>query len=545
MSRPTRFDPAIVPVATLSAADYMADDGTDQSAGLRAMAAARAAIAGAVLLFFPTPRVAWHVVSDAPTGANPVVVSLLGDTIIAGEPDGAGGGSLLTWAGVLHQGDFGNVADTGAQQLFHLAGARVLLRDLTIQGDNDPFVAYANNQSAAIKAKSTDVLIRDVTLRTLVGFTAVDDFTGPGRNGMMRCTLDRCANGTNFGSDYSIQYRNRYISTEGTEYAGAPGLVALNDMQGGSISVGGDTAAGARKAGTLVVANSTNNSNAGVVAIIAEAYVDGWAQANVIEGATKTAMQVGSSANADSDGNTVVDNYTRSAIQSGSGSIGLEIASPASHSVVASNDVRGTTSGIEVRASDVSLFDNTADSGSAGANAIVLQATAQRAVLVGNAGTVHAQTGSTQVATPARPTGASVKLFGDVTQGFATLQVLNWDKAPFVSVTLGGVGLAPGDTYHILHPYHLLDAVYQSGVYTGDPIQLSMRPVPPPTDWPVSTTEPLPTLGPRFNAFLVVKTGHESLLDYNPGARLHMLGGHFINLLLALFGRRAGQAVCA
>ena len=511
MSAPTWLDPVIQPRRTFNALDYMAGDGSDESAGMRLLFAARAAITGDVAIYFPAPPVSYHVISAAPGGTNATVIAGVGsDTLIYGD----GAGSLIKWTGVSKIDDVGNTHNTGSQQLFNLTGARILIRDLTIQGDNDPFVAYSNNQSAAVKAKSTDVVVRDVTFANLVGFIAADDFTGAGRNHMMRCTLDHCANGTNFGSDYSIQFRNKYITTEGIEYAGVPGVIALNDMRGGGISAGGNNDPGARKPGTIVVANSIDSSALGVALITAEAYVNGWVQGNVVGRARDIAIQIGSSTPALYDSNTVVDNYADG------GRIGLEIVSLARFTMVASNvRLHGASVGAEVRADDVSLLDNRMTSGTGGAKDIILQSTAQGARLIGNTyTTLDAKAGSTQVSNPTRPTGVEVRVDGDVRNGFATVQVRNWDQAGSVSLpdsALSGSGLKPGDVYEIRHPYYLLaDEPYQEGLYTGKPVDLEMREVAPPEDWTVSTTQQLPILGPKFNAFMLFRVRHAPVHEY-------------------------------
>jgi len=520
----------------------MRADGVEDAAGMRAMFAARAAIAGDVALYFSGPGT-YSAASAAPGASGSVVIDgLVGGTLIYGD----GPASLIRWIGVTKGGNV-DVPLSSTQQLWSARTvSRLLIRDLAIEGENDPFVAYVSNQSSAIAVgypggtlAATDVMVRDVTFRTLVGFPYISRGGGDARVHAIRNAFDRCANGLNTNADFSIHWRNIYLETESDEYAGNPGLLALQDLQNGAISAGGFNTPNTEKPGTLVVGCSLKASTANVALLTAQSYTDGWLQGNVIEEAAHDAIDVGAGcSNFLFDRCAVVDNIINQATRG----IGLQCGQ---EHVLAENSVTvGPTSdsGFATGARTGTLLIDNALGGT-----FDITSSCSGLAAIGNtfpAGDeFRVASGGQAPAVATRPTGASVKLFGDVGQGFATLQVLNWDRAPFVSVTLGGIGLAPGDAYHILHPYHLLDAVYQSGVYTGDPIQLAMRPVPPPTDWPVSTTGPLPTLGPRFNAFLIVKTGHESLLDYNPGARIHFAGGHFINLLFTLFGRRARQAL--
>src|SRR6185312_10759048 len=73
-------------------------------------------------------------------------------------------------------------------------------------------------------------------------------------------------------------------------------------------------------------------------------------------------------------------------------------------------------------------------------------------------------------------------------------------------------GLAVGDLWELRHAYGLLDAEpYAAGIYVGGTVPIPMRAVAPPSDWTVSTAQPLPTLGPRFAAFLVRQTGRVAL----------------------------------
>ena len=94
---------------------------------------------------------------------------------------------------------------------------------------------------------------------------------------------------------------------------------------------------------------------------------------------------------------------------------------------------------------------------------------------------------------------------GDVGTAWAVVQVRNWSSSRSVRLDLAGVA-RHGEHYAIYHPYDLLGAPVTRVTYRGLPVRLSMTRIQPPTDWAVSTSQPLPQLGPRFGSFVVVRT---------------------------------------
>ena len=94
---------------------------------------------------------------------------------------------------------------------------------------------------------------------------------------------------------------------------------------------------------------------------------------------------------------------------------------------------------------------------------------------------------------------------GDVGTAWAVVQVRNWSSSGSVRLDLSGVA-RHGEQFAIYHPYDLLGAPVARVTYRGSPVRLSMTRIQPPADWAVSTSQPLPQLGPRFGAFLLVRT---------------------------------------
>lgn len=485
---------------------------------MRELFAARAAIAGDAAIYFPTPPVAYAVASDLDDGANPAVVSAVpSGTLIYGD----GAVSLIKWTGVVKESSGHNL-----QRLWQIKGAsRVLIRDLAIEGDNDPFVAYWQNQSSAIElAKDggtipTDVLVRDCLFRSLIGFPYHSSNFIPRRCHALRNRFVECANGLNVNADYSIQWGNVFDDTESIEYAGYPGCVALNSFRGSvaafSLSLGGRVTKNFEASGVLGVGNSLASPGGQIALQTSESFVDGWLQGNVVEGIPdldQAAMQIGAPqvspvTDYKFDRATIVDNYTHGSYK------GFVLQAGDGH-VVARNrfggtNISGGTTSYSVGQRIPTILDNTFESrftiGTAPGN-YPIQVLDNVFLTGGFAKSV----GALDPVTAERPTGVEMKLFGDVSECFATLQVRNWDDAESVTIAasdLAAIGLREGDRFHFLHPYYLLGAPYQTSVFLGGDVRLGMRAVTPPGDWTASTAEPLPTLGPRFHAFVLVRVG--------------------------------------
>lgn len=499
MSTATWLDPVIQPRRTFNALDFMAGNGSDETGGMRALFAARAAFPQDAAIYFPAPPVRYHAVSNAPQTTGSIVVETIpSGTVIYGD----GAASVIRWTGVTKAGTVG-----ASQILWQLKSvSRILVHDLWIEGDNaDPYVRYVSNQSCAIairKASVTpsDILVRDVTFRNLVGFPYQSSNFIPERCHALRCTVTECANGINVNADYSIQYRNILTDAESIEYAGIPGVIALNDVTAGYVVVGGFNSENTERPGCIAVGNSISDTLDGNTGLLTqESYTDGWLQGNVVEDSFDDGIIVAGLGNTGDflfDRCTVVNNYVSGANR------GIGLQKGEDH-MVADNEFGGDLLSGFVQAAAVTpvVRHNTFHGG------FLLNTSTAGVTFASNtfaSGSLSNQ-GGTVTTTDSR-SGTEQKLYGDVTEGFATLQVRNWDDNDAVDVDLSDSGLDEGDILAIYHPYNLLGQPYASGIYKDGAISLVMREVEPPSDWAVTTTQALPTLGPRFNAFVVAKT---------------------------------------
>ena len=529
MSTPTRLDPVINPVTTLNAADYMEGDGTDETAGFRELFAARAAIAGDVAIRFPEPPVSYHIVSDSITGAHPAVVGEVpGGTLIYGDgkgnTDGTGIKSTIYWTGVEKKNDFNDVGHSSRQLIWKFTDkSRVLIRDLRIVGDNGVFeagyVRYNNNQStpidiahAAGATVARGMVIRDVGFYNLVGYAG--HTTGAYRLcSLIRCDFQFCANGPNFNAGHIVYFQNKFNGSEGIEAAGRPGVVALND--GAALSIGGTNTQNLELPGVIVVGNTRKTTGGGssdVNIIAAECYTDGWIQGNVIEAETGDCIDVGATVGREGtylyDRCTIVNNRC-------TGRRGVGLQESQDH-LVADNDLTGSNLSAFALAEAVgSDFRGNTLHGSVIINGLASDIGWENNTFASGA---LVDTGHRTVNKPA-PTGVETKLFGNVSDGFATLQIRNWPLASTVSVDFSGSGLAPGDGYALYHPFDLLGAPYATGTYTGSNVSVPMHSVSPPDDWEVGTDAPLPDLGPKFHAFMLerVTAASSPCLSPEPG----------------------------
>lgn len=526
MSTPTRLDPVITPTATFNALDFMAGDGSDETEGMRALFAARNAVAGDAAVYFPAPSDSYHVVSDDPNGLRPAVVdSVRSGTDIYGD----GSASIIRWTGVVKASDSAGHSSS-LQKLFRMDSvSRVRFRDFRIEGDNDPVVSYLSTAAAMVFSSggspqaSTDCIVRDVEFANLVGQPALARGSGDRRVHFIRNTLEGCGPGLHLSADHSVHYRNRITDCPGGFGCTAiPVVIALNDLVRAATLVGGYIQENRFRPGTVCVGNSLDESPPNVALLTGQSYTDGWLQGNVIEDAESDAIVIGGLGSSPNEignyrydrctiannvvvssnralgiqrgpGHTVIDNQLAADLLSGFTLSGD--TNPGGHRFVG-NTLAGTW--FQGTAGDADLWvDNTFTSGHLSVSPV-----------------------ATPLITEPAPSGVEVKGFGDVREGLATIQVINWDSDDSVPVDLGalndgaGVGLVAGDPYELYHPYDLLGTPVLSGTYDpGSSIVIPMTSVDPPQDWAVSTSEPLPSLGPRANAFVLFRTQGATVSD--------------------------------
>lgn len=496
MSSPTWLDPIITKPDVFHSLQYMRGDDTDDTAGFQAMlAAVRMNGGGHIVMQRPPRRYRFESTGNGYPGAN-----FPANTEMYGEP-----GTEVYWTGAPKMGDFG--ARTGTQHFGWVAIGRgsstILIRDLVIRSDNTPFVNYYNNQSSGIyidipPRAAHDVVIRDCEFMDHPGFP-VHAPGGASRIHTIRNTYQSCANGENVGADYSIHYRNRFRQTEGLEAGGAYNVFALNDFsdpagRGTLLSVGGDNVPGRRRPGSLVVGNSIKHS-LWVGIVTAEAFVSGWLQGNVIDGAANSAIQIGTAAIAQCDHNAVVENICVGALY------GINVFSPlATDTLVAYNTCTGDTFGLLCSSARATVIGNSFS----GRSMDVEFNVADGALFLQNTYEVNRLDvrGSAAFLPAVPPTGVEIAILGSLDQGTAVIQIRNWSQASVVNLDVAGI-LQAGENYALYHPYDLLGTPVLQGTYMGNPLVIPMQPVSPPADWAVSTTMTLPKLGTVFAAFVL------------------------------------------
>jgi len=494
MSSPTWLDPIITKSDVFHSLQYMRGDDTDDTTGFQAMlAAVRMNGGGHIVMQRPPKRYRFEATGNGFPGANfPSNTEMYGEL-----------GTEVYWTGAPKQGDFGGKAGTyrfGWLDIGH-GSSTILIRDLTIQSDNTPFVSYFNNESTSIHLEVAPRPPHDITIRDCVFINHVGSpIQAPGggvRIHTIRNTYKDCADGENVNADYSVHYRCRYINTEGLEASGAYNVFALNDFAnsfttGAAMSVGGDTSRAARRPGSLVMGN-TISETPGLGIITAEAFVEGWLQGNVIEGAANSAIQIGGATPGLYDHNAILQNICNNS------RFGINIFnSLATDTLIAENTciddfyaflctgaratvVRNVFSG---RGMDVSF--HTADS------TLFLDNTyqTQRFEVRGSAAFLHSIS----------PSGAEASFFGSIEQGMVTVHLRNWSSDPIMHLDIAGI-VPVGDSFALHHPYDLLGSPLLEGTYTGAPLSLSMEAIAPPSDWSVGTSQPLPRLKPTFAGF--------------------------------------------
>ena len=499
MSAATWLDPIVTTGDTFLSLNFMRGDDTDDTPGLQSLlAAVRANGGGRIVMQKPPRRYRFVATGNGYPGAQ-----FPSNTEMYGED-----GAEIFWTGSPKRDDFGGVA--GSQRFGWLdiepGSSAILIRDLIIRSDNTPFVRYFNNQSSGIMIQASghsathDVMVRDCAFLDHAGFP-VHAPGGGFRIHTVRNAYTNCANGENNNADYSVHYRNRFVNTESLEGSGACSIFAMNDFSssftnGAVLSLGGNTSRGARVPGSLVVGNSIANVP-GLGIIAAEAFVNGFIQGNVIDGAGNSGIQIGVAAVAFCDHNAIVDNVSTRA------RYGINVFSAfATDTLVAGNSCtndfyaflcsspRATVIGNTFSGSGKDVFFNVADS----------TVFAENAYDSTRFGVLHSAA-FRRVPPPSRP---EVAVMGDVDAAWAVVQVRNWSSSGSVRLDLSGVA-RHGEQFAIYHPYDLLGAPVARVTYLGSPVRLSMTRIQPPTDWTVSTSQALPPLGPRFGGLVVVR----------------------------------------
>lgn len=100
--------------------------------------------------------------------------------------------------------------------------------------------------------------------------------------------------------------------------------------------------------------------------------------------------------------------------------------------------------------------------------------------------------------------------------GRANIIVYNWAQQSTVSVDVAGI-LSMGDSYVVQNAQDFYGAPAASGVYTGDPLQLPMVGVTPPSPLETTPAQPAPVTGPTFNVFVLMTTGRGRCGPGEPG----------------------------
>jgi hypothetical protein len=496
MSSPTWLDPIITKPDVFHSLQYMRGDDTDDTAGFQAMlAAVRMNGGGHIVMQRPPKRYRFEATGNGFPGANfPSNTEMYGEV-----------GTEVYWTGAPKKGDFGGKAGSyrfGWLDIGH-GSSTILIRDLIIRSDNTPFVSYFNNESTSIHLEVTPRPPHDITIRDCVFLNHVGSpIQAPGggvRIHTIRNTYQDCADGENVNADYSVHFRCRYINTESLEASGAYNVFALNDFAksfttGAVMSVGGDTSRGARRPGSLVIGN-TISGTPGLGIITAEAFVEGWLQGNVVEGAANSAIQIGGATPGLYDHNAIVQNICSSS------RFGINIFNTlATDTLVAENVCSDDFYAFLCTGARATVIRNAFS----GRGMDVSFHTADSTLFLDN--TYHTNRlevlGSAAFLRSVLPTGAEASFFGSIEQGMVTVHVKNWSADPIVRLDLGGI-LAVGDRFALHHPYDLLGVPVLEGTYSGFPLRLTMEAIVAPPDWSVSTSHSMPRLERTFAGFVL------------------------------------------
>ena len=89
--------------------------------------------------------------------------------------------------------------------------------------------------------------------------------------------------------------------------------------------------------------------------------------------------------------------------------------------------------------------------------------------------------------------------------GRANIIVYNWAQQSTVSVDVSGI-LDRGDRYVVQNAEDFYGPPIASGIYKGQPLELPMVSITPPSPVGVVTAQPAPVTGPTFNVFVLMKT---------------------------------------
>jgi len=89
--------------------------------------------------------------------------------------------------------------------------------------------------------------------------------------------------------------------------------------------------------------------------------------------------------------------------------------------------------------------------------------------------------------------------------GRANIIVYNWAQQSAVSVDVSGI-LKRGDRYVVQNAEDFYGPPIASGIYKGQPLELPMASITPPSPVGVVTAQPAPVTGPTFNVFVLMKT---------------------------------------
>lgn len=115
------------------------------------------------------------------------------------------------------------------------------------------------------------------------------------------------------------------------------------------------------------------------------------------------------------------------------------------------------------------------------------------------------------------PTGVKVVVRPNrYERGRASIIVYDWAQQGTVSVDVSDI-LEMGDRYVVQNAQDFFGAPTASGIYTGDPLQLPMVGITPPTPLGINPAQPPPVTGPSFNVFVLMQTGRDRCVPEERG----------------------------
>lgn len=248
------------------------------------------------------------------------------------------------------------------RNLLNFTGGNVTIKDITIEGENEPFDGqYVQNQNAALwfphGRSYGDILIENVKFNNLYGFPLAGSITANSCL-IQNNTVNGAGNGFNINCDGAIYLNNQLIDCEGIEAAGGEITIQNNVLNGClGLAIGGFVSPPTLTTG-VVSGNTINNAH---IAIIAAEYCSGVTiENNTIDHAHYGILSAASVEGSYSEdliiqNNNVNDIYQSAPFVAGGG---IAIYGDSRNTLIDSNTVTNAHFGLEIRAETTTASNN-------------------------------------------------------------------------------------------------------------------------------------------------------------------------------------------